>query len=57
MSGIMLISPPTYMGRRHAMPPIGLASIASELRAGDYNDVTIIDGYHLSKKYGFTGKC
>ncbi len=50
MSGIMLISPPSYVGKKHSMPPMGLASIAGELRAGGHKDITIVDGYHLAEK-------
>ncbi|MFH1105686.1 MAG: radical SAM protein [Candidatus Aenigmatarchaeota archaeon] len=50
MPGIMLISPPSYVGRRHSMPPMGLASIAGELRAVGHKDITIIDGYHLAER-------
>lgn len=49
---IMLISPPVYTERRPVSQPLGVASIASELRQGGYDDITVVDGFYLLKKYG-----
>ncbi len=49
---VMLISPPVYMERRPVSQPLGVASIASELRHAGYDDITVVDGCYLFKKYG-----
>ena len=51
---VMLISPPFDMGTRGVFPPLGLASLAAELRNNGYDErVSIVDGCYLAQKHGY----
>jgi len=50
-NGIMLISPVSNYKDRRISQPLGIASIASELRESGY-DVSIIDWHYLANKHG-----
>jgi anaerobic magnesium-protoporphyrin IX monomethyl ester cyclase len=50
--GIMLINPPVNLDRR-IVQPLGIASIAAELRKAGYSNMSIVDGCYLAEKYGY----
>jgi anaerobic magnesium-protoporphyrin IX monomethyl ester cyclase len=49
---IMLINPPVELDRR-IVQPLGVASIAGELRKAGYSNISILDGCYLAEKYGY----
>lgn len=49
---IMLINPPVNLDRR-IVQPLGIASVAAELRRAGYSNVRITDGCYLAEKYGY----
>ena len=49
----MLVSPNVDIEERKAVMPLGIASLAGELRDHGYNDITLIDGCYLVKKHGY----
>jgi radical SAM superfamily enzyme YgiQ (UPF0313 family) len=59
MSGkIMLINPNSNLKGRGIIQPLGIASIAAELEENGYHDqVSLVDGCYLAKKYGYGLSC
>ena len=51
-TNIMLINPPIHLDRQ-IVQPLGIASIASQLRKTGYSNISIVDGCYLAKKYGY----
>ena len=51
---ILLVSPPYPPEGRRAIPPLGIASIASYLEENGYRGrVELVDGFYLAKKHGY----
>jgi anaerobic magnesium-protoporphyrin IX monomethyl ester cyclase len=49
---IMLVNPPARLDRQ-IVQPLGIASIAGQLRSAGYSNISIIDGCYLVKKHGY----
>src|SRR4030042_127551 len=49
---IILVNPPVRLDRQ-IVQPLGIASIAGQLRRAGYSSISIIDGCYLVKKHGY----
>lgn len=49
---IMLVNPPVRLDRQ-IVQPLGIASIAGQLKRAGYSSISIIDGCYLVKKHGY----
>lgn len=52
LENILLINPPVDLDRR-IVQPLGIASVAGELRKAGYPNVSMVDGCYLAEKYGY----
>jgi len=49
---IMLVNPPARLDRQ-IVQPLGISSIAGQLKRAGYSSISIIDGCYLVKKHGY----